>query len=135
MLNLDARIFYTAYCLDKLMCLNVGRPSAIRDADFTVSQKAIRTNTPADLPKEATAALSAFSGLAVLLSELQTSLFTVSATNLSTVEALHKIGRADGELLRWQNSLEPELRPTNETPFKSSQYPQAAFIHLIYHQT
>lgn len=63
---------------------------------------------------------TAFARLAVIISHVQTELYSSRTRSLSENELLERIGDLDGELLVWRESLPPGLRP--EMPIKPSDH-------------
>ncbi|KAK4049898.1 hypothetical protein OIO90_005287 [Microbotryomycetes sp. JL221] len=132
--NLDARIWWTVYVLDKTQSCSGGRPSTIKESDCTVSELALTTNPPFDLPQHAIEALVGMVRLCRIISVIQERLFSAGKADISTVEALMMIGKSDAALAQWVDSLPLQLRPTNEAPVKSSAFVCALQLSVAYHQ-
>ncbi|KDE04373.1 hypothetical protein MVLG_05165 [Microbotryum lychnidis-dioicae p1A1 Lamole] len=134
--SLDARIWYTAYCMDKVGSFESGRVSAVDVRACTIQPSAIGQGAtfiiggsphPIDV-------FTPYITLCMEVEAVSTSLFSRQVATLSTVEALHRIGQRDEALLKWVESVPLSLRPGNDAPQANALLPYAASIHMLYHQ-
>lgn len=132
--DLDARIWFTAYTLDKMGSFDSGRPSAIRDHECTVTVDALRANMPDGGDNASEKGFSTLASLAQQLSAIVERLFSAPASKMSLIDAFQGIGKCDAELIRWAEDLPLEFKPTNETPLSGPNFTRAASIFFVYHQ-
>ena len=132
--NLDARIWFVLYSLDKIESFSSGRPSAIRESDCTIREHALLVNPPPELHRTSLESFVALVGLCRVIAHVQETLFSVGKAEMSAVDALTKIGQCDEAICRWRNELPLDLRPTTESPNRGPLFVWAGMIHMIYHQ-
>ena len=100
--QLDARIWWTCYCLEMTMGLEVGRPLSIRDSDC---DQIIPESTARNGRKDF---LSLWIGLAQIQSQLIEVIYHRSPKARNAWSLLADIGRIDKLLCEWDNAVEPD---------------------------
>lgn len=142
--TLDARIWYTAYIMDKTQSCASGRPAVIRDTDCTVPDTAVLSAAEAPDTERtpdggqffaplAQQALLELIRLCRIISIVQDELFTPGKAEISTVDALVGIGRADAALAGWYADLPLELRFTEESSRTGSTFIWTVVLSVQYH--
>ncbi|KAM0786293.1 hypothetical protein ACM66B_001771 [Microbotryomycetes sp. NB124-2] len=132
--NLDARIWFSIYVLDKVQSVSGGRPSAIKDSDCTVSEKALQHNAPPELSELIIQAHVGMVKLCRIISSIQENLFSAGKSNISTIQALAMIGQSDEALTGWAAALPLDLRPTTESPVRGPTFGWAVYLSIVYNQ-
>jgi hypothetical protein len=110
--------------LDKIQSCSAGRPSAIREADCTLSEA--QSNLGIEF--------SALVGLARIISDAQDILFSTRKSSITVIEALVRIGRSDEALAQWVTSLPVHLRPTADVDPSGRSFTWAVILNTHYHQ-
>ncbi|KAL0254489.1 hypothetical protein SLS55_009965 [Diplodia seriata] len=101
-MGLDRNIWWSLFCLEKMMALQTGRPSAIHDEDCDQT-------TP---PTAATCSfLHHLVGLAQVQSAIARSMTTQSSRRRGMYEFLHDTVQLDHQLVEWEQKLPNNLRP------------------------
>jgi hypothetical protein len=100
--DLDARAWWTCYCLEKTMGLELGRPVSIRDSDC--DQVLPRSR----LDDGSVNYLHIWVGLAQLQSRIIDILYHRSEEQQNTSSLLTDIGKIDKDIIEWSSILEPE---------------------------
>ncbi|KAK4054334.1 hypothetical protein OIO90_003567 [Microbotryomycetes sp. JL221] len=132
---LDARIWFTCYCIDKVCSFEAGRPSAIDDRACVIRPSAIGSSATFSIPgyKYPVDILTVYSTLCQQAEAIATQLFTQLSSSLTIEEALRRIGERDAALTRWAESVPLELRPGNDPPTPNALLPYTTMIHHLYH--
>ncbi len=135
-LQLDARAWWTAYCLDKIMGFETGRPSAIDDEDCN-QQMPSAFLVPASGysgGNQGSDCFIALINLAKIQSRISKRLFKFKAAN-NSAQILQEIGELDHSLISWLETVPPDIRPGNDMFCGPDMFSPAAFLALQYHQT
>jgi Fungal specific transcription factor domain len=135
-LELDSRVWWTAYCLDKIMGFETGRPSAIDDEDCSQQmppsyRQLSQTETD---PSHRSDCFHALVNLAKIQSRISKRLFKFKPTN-NSAQILQEIGELDQSLISWLETVPPDIRPGNDMFCTPDMFSSAAFLALQYHQT
>ncbi|KAM0753452.1 hypothetical protein T439DRAFT_322357 [Meredithblackwellia eburnea MCA 4105] len=136
--SLDARIWFTAYCLDKVGSFEAGRVSGVDDRACTVHPSAFE-GSPAcsfTLPSHPRPIdpFTPYVTLCIHIESIISNLFSRGVSILSAEEALRRIGEQDLGLVKWAETVPIDLRPTSDAPPLGPILPLATPIHLLYHQ-
>jgi hypothetical protein len=100
--DLDARVWWTCYCLEKTMGLEVGRPVSIRDSDCDQVLPRPR------LDDGSVNYLYIWVGLAQLQSRIIDILYHRSDEQQNASSLLTDIGKIDKDIIKWSSIVEPE---------------------------
>ncbi|KAL2412561.1 hypothetical protein ABEF91_000879 [Exophiala dermatitidis] len=126
--QLQARVWWSCYALEKLMELETGRPSAIQDdgVDQILPQKA-------DAADDAPDVFSFWIDLARILGQISRHLYRQHPT--SAEQLMFEVGRLDQRLTQWANSLPENLKPGHELlgSHDAVQPHISTFLSLQYH--
>ncbi|KAK4057262.1 hypothetical protein OIO90_001759 [Microbotryomycetes sp. JL221] len=134
---LEARIWYTAWCIDKVETLEAGRQSSVDDRGCSIRPSALGNSTTMMIPGYPDP-VDVFTPYVTLCYEVE-SIFSwlfSSATELKSKEdVLRKIGERDASLTKWLTTVPSALRPSSEPPAADQLLPWTAMLHLLYHNT
>lgn len=135
--ELDARVWWTAYCLDKVMSFETGRSSMIDDEDCSQTLPKPYYNSYFGECGEAKGpdCFGAFIGLARVQSAISKRLFRQSARSRTPSQLLYETGELDHSLCDWLETVPPEIRPGRDLFCDPSIHSFAVFLALQYHQT
>jgi hypothetical protein len=107
----DARVWWTCYCLEKTMGLEVGRPVSIRDSDCD------QVLPRARLDDGSVNYLHVWVGLAQLQSRIIDILYHRSEEQQNASSLLTDIGKIDKNIIEWSSTIEPEeIRSASNVP-------------------
>ncbi|KAL1638614.1 hypothetical protein SLS58_008732 [Diplodia intermedia] len=124
-MELDRNIWWSLFCLEKMMALQTGRPSAIHDEDCDQT-------TP---PTAATCSfLHHLVGLAQVQSAIARSMTTQSGRRRGMHEFLHDTLQLDHQLVEWEQKLPNNLRPGSALYCTPEDQPFASFFSVSYHE-
>lgn len=137
--ELAARVWWTAYILERTMELETGRPSAIRDDECDQRE-------PASVAEAGTFDyFSALIGLAKLKTRAIHLLYNSGGRRGSGVrgitagrpvkDLLFEMGYLDRALLDWADTFPESIRPGLDIFCGSEELPLATYVALQYHQT
>lgn len=102
--NLHSRIWWTAYCLERIMELETGRPSAIQDSECDqILPTYAQENGSFDY-------FGALIGLAKLQTQISDRLYRRKSVKRRTEQLLHDTGMLDRALLDWAEKLPQGMR-------------------------
>ena len=134
--ELDARVWWTAYCLDKIMGFETGRPSAIDDEDCNqqMPQPYKATSGTDERAIKNLDCFCAVINLAKIQSRISRQLFKFKPTS-NSAEILQEIGKLDRSLISWLETVPPDIRPGNDMFCTPEMFSPATFLALQYHQT
>jgi Fungal specific transcription factor domain len=135
-LKLDSQVWWTAYCLDKIMGFETGRPSAIDDEDCNQQvPSACHPLSKGDgSGNESLDCFQALINLAMIQSRIIKRLFKFKPKN-NSAQILQEIGELDHSLISWLETVPPNIRPGNDMFCEPGMFSSAAFLALQYHQT
>ncbi|KAG9856768.1 hypothetical protein KCU98_g1290, partial [Aureobasidium melanogenum] len=127
-LRLGVQVWWSAYCLDRMMSLETGRPSQVQDEDIDQSRD-LQTTGLQDL-----APLQALLNLASIQGSICRHLCT---TKLPTIrEVLEAQSSLDQSLIEWQNKLPAKLRCDGDITINGSDLALSrAFLSIQFHTT
>ncbi|GAB7339492.1 hypothetical protein MBLNU457_6112t1 [Dothideomycetes sp. NU457] len=132
-LEMERRLWWTAYCLERMMSIESGRPSHIHDAD--IDQGELRQPGLLQLGSESLCLLVA-AQLARIQGHVSSKLYPRREASPSPREILSIISELDEELTQWMNGLPANLRPDNEVlTGDSSIRAVQCYLALQYHST
>lgn len=125
--DLHARVWWSAFSLEKLMELETARPSAIRNSDCDQV-----------LPGNSKLASIDYFGhwvsLASILGHISDLLYRTKRHHQSALQLLQSVGELDRALTEWSNSLPEEIRPGNDLFCTLQDLHLATFLSIQYHQ-
>jgi hypothetical protein len=107
-MEINARIWWSCYALEKLMELETGRPSAINDEDIDQIIPSGSLLAPAESPDF----FALWVKLARILSQISKQLYRNKPT--SARQLMFEIGTLDQQLLEWVNSMPDSIKPGHE---------------------
>lgn len=122
--DLDRNIWWSLFCLEKMMALQTGRPSAIRDEDCD------QTFPAAD----ASPFLCHLVGLAQMQSAIAQSMTTQVNRKKGMRDYFHEALQLDTRLVEWAMSLPDNLRPGSTLYCTPEDQPFATFFSACYHE-
>ncbi|KAF9637696.1 hypothetical protein BFW01_g8592 [Lasiodiplodia theobromae] len=122
---LDRNIWWSLFCLEKMMALQTGRPSAIHDEDCDQS-------TPA--ADAASLFLHHLVGLAQVQSAIARSMTSQANQRRGMREFLHDTAQLDHRLVEWAQKLPDNLRPGSTLYCTPDDQPFATFFSASYHE-
>lgn len=123
--RLGVHTWWSAYCLDRMMSLETGRPPQVQDEDIDQSR---------DLQTEDLAALQALLDLGSIQGSVARHLCTPRLPTISAV--LEAQSRLDQALLEWQNKLPPRLRCDGDITINDTDLAlPRAFLSIQLHTT
>lgn len=122
---LDRNIWWSLFCLEKMMALQTGRPSAIHDEDCDQS-------TPA--ADAASLFLHHLVGLAQVQSTIARSMTSQANRRRGMREFLHDTAHLDHRLVEWAQKLPNNLRPGSTLYCTPDDQPFATFFSASYHE-
>ena len=126
--NQATTVWWCAYCLERLMIFETGRPGMILDIDIDLAMPLAKS--------DGVQTLEALVGLARLQGEISTRLYggAEAAHDASTV--FNAIAEIDSRLQAWMRSMPEEIRPGSDTLWCSPKlFPFAMYLAFQYHQT
>ena len=131
-LGIERRVWWSAYCLERMMSIESGRPSHVHDEDM--DQDELR-NIGLRMGYESFFLLLA-AQLARIQGHVSTRLFSRRATPPSPREILGITGELDEELTRWVDQVPPNMRPDSDV-LTGQGYIMAvqSYFTLQYHST
>lgn len=112
--DLYSRIWWVAYCLERIMELETGRPSAIQDAEC---DQALPKFNSKSLDEGSFDYFEALIGLAKLQTQISDRLYRKKAVKRRTEQLLQDCGTLDRALLQWADSLPEGIRYSSATLF------------------
>ena len=121
-------IWWSAYCLERLMIFETGRPGMISDIDIDLTMPSAKS--------DGIATLGALVGLARLQGEISTRLYGGAQAAHDSGTIFSAIAEIDSRLQAWMRSLPEEIRPGSDTLWCSPRLiPFAMYLAFQYHQT
>ncbi|PSK42885.1 Cutinase transcription factor 1 alpha [Elsinoe australis] len=125
-----ARIWAICCCLEKIMQLEAGRPTAIQEVD---SDQMMLLKQRAPGGKDF---LGWQMGLAEYQGKICQQLYTPKRSGvLPAKDILTEVMTIDSELMAWASSIEPAYRPGEGIVCPSYHFHAAAFLSIQYHQS
>lgn len=106
-MNRHSRIWWTAYCLERIMELETGRPSAIQDSEC---DQVLPASSPQSLDNNSFDYFTALIGLAKLQTQISDRLYRKKPIKRRTEQLLHDTGMLDRALLDWAEKLPEGIR-------------------------
>ncbi|KAK4051411.1 hypothetical protein OIV83_002895 [Microbotryomycetes sp. JL201] len=134
---LEARIWYSAWAIDKVETLESGRQSSVDDRGCSIQPSAIGNSATLLIPGYPDP-VDVFTPYVTLCYEVEAVfswLFSSATEFKSKEDVLRKIGERDASLSRWLASVPSGLRPSNDPPAADALLPWTANLHLLYHNT
>lgn len=125
--ELHARVWWSAFSLDKLMELETARPSVIRNSDCDQILPSNSTTDAADY-------FAHWVSLASILGHISDLLYRTKRRHQSALQLLQSAGKLDRALTEWSNSLPEEIRPGNDLFCTSQELHLASFLSIQFHQ-
>lgn len=128
LMHLGLKTWWSAYCLDRIMSLETGRPPQIQDEDVDqirdLQSKGVREVD----------ALQALTTLATIQGSICRHLATIKLPTIAAV--LEAQSRLDKALVEWQNELSLELRCDGDISINGPELAlPRAFLTIQYHST
>ncbi|GME47762.1 putative transcriptional regulatory protein [Neofusicoccum parvum] len=127
-IHLDRNIWWSLFCLEKMMALQTGRPSAVRDEDCD------QTLPSPDSPSS-NFFLHYLVGLAQVQSAIAQSMNTQTNRKRSMRDFFHDVAQLDNQLVMWAEGLPDNLRPGSTLYCTPEDQPFATFFSACYHET
>ncbi|CAD0108454.1 unnamed protein product [Aureobasidium uvarum] len=126
--RLGVHTWWSAYCLDRMMSLETGRPPQVQDEDIDQSRDLQTTDLQDLAPLQALLNLGSIQGSICR---------HLSTTKLPTITAvLEAQSRLDQSLIEWQNSLPPQLRCDGDITINDADLAlPRAFLSIQLHTT
>ncbi|OMP87737.1 putative transcriptional regulatory protein [Diplodia seriata] len=124
-MGFDRNIWWSLFCLEKMMALQTGRPSAIHDEDCD------QTTPPT---ADTCSFLHHLVGLAQVQSAIAQSMTTQSGRQRGMHEFLHDTVQLDHQLVEWEQKLPNNLRPGSALYCTPEDQPFASFFSVSYHE-
>ncbi|KAM0788729.1 hypothetical protein ACM66B_002821 [Microbotryomycetes sp. NB124-2] len=131
--SLDSRIWYTAYCLEKIASIESGRPSSIQDSDCTVSLDAWQRDRTFKIGGDDLDLLGTLSRLCRQLSNVSAGLFSPEVMTLSAEETIARIGKADVALQRFADGTHAAFGLQNDILSQNEALPFVSPVFMLYH--
>lgn len=136
--QLRTNVWWVCYCLDKKLCFEHGRPSAIQDEGSDVDM--MQEFVGGVLPQTRPARFQFFSHmirLCQILSEILSRLFSRTSKSQVGDDPLQHVQELDAKLLEWKTALPGELRLDSELEGSqlAMQRIPAALLHCMYYNT
>ncbi|EKG16766.1 Transcription factor fungi [Macrophomina phaseolina MS6] len=123
-LDLDRNIWWSLFCLEKMMALQTGRPSTIRDEDCDQTLPA-----PATFP-----ILHHLIGLSQVQSAIARSMTSQVNQKRGMRDFFYEAAQLDARLIEWAMSLPDGLRPGATLYCTPEDQPFATFFSACYHE-
>ena len=111
-LEIGRRVWWCAYCLERVMSIESGRPSHIHDEDIDRSE--LDTPMSTREPDDESFFLILAAQLARLQGQVSSRLFSRRVTPPNPGEILSIAGELDQALVQWQSRLPEDLRPDTD---------------------
>lgn len=127
-LRLGVQVWWSAYCLDRMMSLETGRPPQVQDEDIDQSRDLQITYLQDLAPLQALLNLASIQGKVCR---------HLSTTKLPTIaEVLEAQSSLDQTLVEWQNKLPAQLRCDGDITINGSDLALSrAFLSIQFHTT
>ena len=129
----EARLWWSLYCIDRILTFDIGRPSIIQDADCSVpvhlARDGLEATNSADIR-----VFEALIGLCQQLSLVLAQLFSRNILLASETDKLGVIGACDARLVAWAESLPLDLRPNGDSTNPVAGPGTLACVHVLYFQ-
>lgn len=125
--ELNARVWWTCYSLEKLVELETARPSAVRQSD---SDQILPPYPAAD----GVDYYSHWVSLSKIMGQISDLLYRTKRNNQRALQLLQSIGTVDKALTDWSQTLPESIRPGHELFCDDAHFHIASYLHLQYHQ-
>jgi hypothetical protein len=126
--SIQARIWAICCSLEKVMQLEVGWPSMIKDFDYNQLSNSTAQEGSYDF-------LNWHMGLARIQGHISHHINGHSPGDRSSKDILHDTIRLDRTLVSWAHQIPEEFRPGNDLFVASHEFHITAFLSIQYHQT
>jgi hypothetical protein len=125
--ELHARVWWSAYSLEKLVELETARPSAIRNSDCDQVLPGNSIDASIDY-------FTHWVSLASIFGHVSDLLYRTKRHHQSALQLLQSVGKLDRALTEWTNSLPEEIRPGNDLFCTPQDLHLATFLSMQFHQ-
>lgn len=129
----DARIWWSVYCLERILAFETGRPSALRDADCIVPVHLVRDGLKATNSADIRV-FEALIGLCQQMSLVLAQVFSRDILCASQAKRMSVIGACDARLVAWADSLPLDFRPNEDSSRAMTGPGTLACVHALYFQ-